>query len=50
MEGKVLQNEAIAGFEPSTNGIGTVYSVAVTQRLINDSVYLADWSRKLVSL
>jgi len=40
MRGKVLKNEAVARFEPSANGIGTVYCVAITQRLINDGVYL----------
>jgi len=48
--GKVLQFEAVAGFEPSANGIGTVYFVAVTRRLIHSGGYLADWSRKLLSL
>jgi len=47
---KFLQFEAVAGFEPSANGIGAVYSVAVTRRLIHNDGYLADWVRKLLSL
>jgi hypothetical protein len=47
---KFLQFEAVAGFEPSANWIGTVYSVAVTRRLIHSGGYLADWIRKLLSL
>ena len=49
-EGKILQLEVVAGFEPSATGIGTVHSVAVTRRLINGSGYLTDWTRKLLSL
>jgi hypothetical protein len=41
-EGKVLQIEAVAGFEPSVNVIGIVYSVAVTRQLIHSGGYLAD--------
>jgi len=48
--GKVLQYEAVAGFEPSANGVGTAHSVAITQRLIDKGGYLADWTRKLLSL
>ena len=49
-EGKILQFEAVARFEPSANGIGTVHSVAVTRRLIHGGGYLTDWTRKLLSL
>ena len=41
-EGKVLEIEAVAGFEPSVNVIGIVYSVAVTRQLIHSGGYLAD--------
>jgi hypothetical protein len=49
-EGRILQFEAVAGFEPSANGIGPVHSVAVTRRLIHGGGYLTDWTRKLLSL
>ena len=48
--GKVPQFKAVMGFEPSDNGIGTVHSVAVTQRLIHSGGYLTDWTRKHLSL
>ena len=48
--GKIQQFEAVAGLEPSANGIGTVHSVAVTRRLIHGGGYLTDWTRKLLSL
>jgi hypothetical protein len=47
---KFLQFEAVAGFEPSANGIGTVYSVAVSRLLVHSGGYLANWNRKLLSL
>jgi len=47
---KFLQFEAVAGFEPSANGIGTVYSVAVSRLLVHSGGYLSDWNRKLLSL
>ena len=46
---KVLQFEALAGFESRANGIGTVYFVAVTQRLIHGGGYLADFDQKTLS-
>ena len=49
-EGKIQQYEAVAGFEPSANGGGTVHSVAVTRRLIHSGGYLTDWTRKTLSL
>jgi len=49
-EGKIPQFEAVVGFEPSANGVGTVHSVAVTRRLIHGGGYLTDWTRKLLSL
>jgi hypothetical protein len=48
--GKVLQYEALAGFEPGAGGPGTVYSVAVTRRLFHAGGYLTDWTRKFLSL
>jgi hypothetical protein len=47
---KFLQFEAVAGLEPSANGVGTVYSVAVSRLLVHSGDYLADWNRKLLSL
>jgi len=47
---KFLQFEAVAGFQPSANGIGTVYPVAVSRLLVHSGGYLADWNRKLLSL
>jgi hypothetical protein len=49
-EGKIHQFEAVARFEPSVNGGGTVHSVAVTRRLIHSGGYLTDWIRKILSL
>ena len=46
---KILQFEAGAGFEPGARGIGTVYSVAVTRRLIHDGAYIAGFKRKVLS-
>jgi hypothetical protein len=48
--GKVLQYEAVAGFEPGAGGPGSVYSVAVTRRLFHGGGYLIDWTRKILSL
>ena len=47
---EVLQYEAVAGFEPSANIIGTGYSVAITRRLIHRGDYLVDWTSKFLSL
>jgi len=47
---KFLQFEAVVGFKPSANGIGTVHSVAVTRRLFRGEGYLSDWNRELLSL
>jgi hypothetical protein len=48
--GKSPAVEAVVGFEPSANGIGTVHSVAVTQRLPYSGGYLTDWTGKHLSL
>jgi hypothetical protein len=40
---KVLQFEALAGFESRANGIGAEYFVAFARRLIPGGGYLADF-------
>jgi len=47
---KFLQFEAVAGFEPSANWIGTVYSVAVTRRLIHSGGYLGACRLRIILL
>jgi hypothetical protein len=43
--GKVNWFKAVAGTEPTANGIGTVYSVVAARRLIHAGGYLAGYAK-----
>lgn len=45
-----VQYEMVAGLEPANNGIGTMQSVSMHQRLVHNIGYLVDWTRTLLSL